>query len=146
MKSIRDSGHEIGYHSEIVDQAAIWDENAEECLRRDIDVLNRMLDIEIKGIASHGGMTGLNNLDFWQERQPSEFGILYEAYDKSDSFNLFESAFYISDSEWTRWKCYDKGKLLSEDRRSLSEHLHEKPELIYLLIHGDTYFDHNFYE
>ena len=26
LKSIRDSGHEIGYHSEIVDQAAIWDE------------------------------------------------------------------------------------------------------------------------
>ena len=74
LKSIRDSGYEIGYHSEIVDQAVIWDENAEECLRRDIDVLNRMLDIEIKGIASHGGMTGLNNLDFWQEGNHQNLG------------------------------------------------------------------------
>ena len=32
--------------------------------RRDVDVLNRILDISIRGVASHGGMTGLNNLDF----------------------------------------------------------------------------------
>ena len=62
----------------------------------DIDVLNRMLDIEIKGIASHGGMTGLNNLDFWQERQPSEFGILYEAYDKSDHLIYLNLPFILA--------------------------------------------------
>ena len=54
LKAIRDSGHEIGYHSEIVDQAAIWDEDADDCLRRDIAVLNHMLEIKIRGVASHG--------------------------------------------------------------------------------------------
>jgi len=38
LKAIRDSGHEIGYHSEIVDQAAIWDEDPADCLRRDLDI------------------------------------------------------------------------------------------------------------
>ena len=146
LKAIRDSGHEIGYHSEIVDQAAIWGEDADHCLRRDIDVLNRMLDIEIKGVASHGGMTGLNNLDFWRDREPADFGLDYEAYDKGEAFGLFDSSFYISDSEWTRWKCYDKGKLCQDDRRTFSEHIKISHPLIYLLVHSDTYFDRHIYE
>lgn len=146
LKAIRDSGHEIGYHSEIVDQAAIWSEEAAECLRRDIDVLNRMLEIHTKGIASHGGMTGLNNLDFWKIHTATEFGLAYEAYDKSDTFNLFDRAFYISDSEWNQWKCYDKGTLCQGDRRAFAEHLTDWHPLIYLLIHPDTYFDRHFYE
>lgn len=146
LKYIRDSGHEIGYHSEIIDQSVIWEEDAERCLERDIKVLNQMLDIEIKGIASHGGMTGLNNLDFWRDKKASDFGLIYEAYEESENFNLFKESFYISDSEWTRWKCYDKGKLCEGDRRSLKEHLNDKHKLIYLLIHPDTYFDGHFYE
>jgi hypothetical protein len=146
LKAIRDSGHEIGYHSEIVDQAAIWDEDAADCLRRDLEVLNHMLGIKTRGVASHGGMTGLNNLDFWKDRRATEFGVFYEAYDKSEVFNLFEKAFYISDSEWTRWKCYDKGKLCQDDRRTFGEHLASRHALIYLLIHPDTYFDRHFYE
>jgi hypothetical protein len=146
LKAIRDSGHEIGYHSEIVDQAAIWKESAEDCLRRDIDILGKMLEIEIKGVASHGGMTGLNNLDFWKERKASDFGIMYEAYDKLPSFNLFNNSVYISDSEWVQWKCYKGGELCQGDRRSFVEHIYEKHSLIYLLIHPETYFDRHIYE
>lgn len=146
LKAIRDGGHEIGYHSEIVDQAAIWDEEAADCLRRDIDALSRVVGMPIKGVASHGGMTGLNNLDFWIDHKPGDFGLLYEAYDKSPVFNLFDSSFYISDSEWTRWKCYDRGKLREGDRRSFAEHLADRHPLIYLLLHPDTYFDRHFYE
>jgi hypothetical protein len=146
LKYIRDTGHEIGYHSEIIDQAVIWDEDAAECLKRDIGVLNDMLGLKLKGVASHGGMTGLNNLDFWKNKKASDFGLLYEAYENSPTFNLFEEAFYISDSEWTRWKCYNQGKLVEGDRRSLAEHVHEGHRLIYLLIHPDTYFDRHFYE
>jgi hypothetical protein len=67
LNYIKDSGHEIGYHSEVVDQAAIWNEPPEECLVRDISILSTMLGIKVKGVASHGGMTGLNNLDFWKK-------------------------------------------------------------------------------
>lgn len=146
LKSIRDGGHEIGYHSEIIDQSAIWDENAADCLQRDLLVLNTMLNIQVKGVASHGGRTGLNNLDFFIDRKASDFGLLYEAYEKSEAFNLFDEAFYISDSEWTRWKCYDKGTLCRNDHRSFGEHVRDLHRLIYLLVHPDTYFDRHIYE
>jgi len=146
LKAIRDSGHEIGYHSEVVDQSKIWGENAADCLRRDISVLNQMLGIEIQGAASHGGMTGFNNLNFWKDRSAEEFGLLYEAYDESEQFNLFHQSFYISDSEWTQWKCYDSGVLLEGDRRSFAQHLKDEQKLVYLLIHPDTYYQTHIYE
>ncbi len=146
LKFIRDSGHEIGYHSEIIDQAAIWDEKPEDCLIRDVHVLESMLGIKVRGVASHGGMTGLNNLDFWKERTASEFGLLYEAYEKTENLDLFGESFYISDSEWTRWKCYEKGVLVTGDTRTLEEHLSNRHPLVYLLIHPDTYFERHFYE
>lgn len=146
LKRLLDEGHELGYHSEIVDQSLIWDEKAEECLKRDLKILGEMFDYKVKSVASHGGSTGFNNLDFWKERKPSEFGLLYEAYDHEPEFNLFQEAFYVSDSEWTQWKCYDKGTLLSGDRRSPKDHILDEHKLIYFLIHSDTYFDRHFYE
>ena len=146
LKAIRDSGHEIGYHSEIIDQAAIWDEDAVMCLRRDIDVLNRMLNIKVLGVASHGGMTGLNNLDFWKSHAVNEFGLKYEAYDVNENFDLFNRSLYISDSEWVRWKCYKEGALCQGDHRNFGEHVSDRHKLIYLLIHPETYYNHHAYE
>jgi hypothetical protein len=146
IKKICNSGHELGYHSEIIDQAAIWNENATDCLIRDVNIINKMFDIKITGVASHGGNTGLNNLDFWKDKKPNQFGLSYEAYENSDGFNLFHNSFYISDSEWTKWKCYKNGELCKDDRRSFREHLEDNHDLIYLLIHPDTYFDKHFYE
>ena len=138
--------HEIGYHSEVVDQSMIWSEPSEDCLKRDLDVLSRMLGIQVRGVASHGGMTGLNNLDFWKDREPADFDLTYEAYRGSKTRNLFENSLYLSDSEWTRWKCYLNGKLNKMDNRCLSEHLIDFPQVVYFLIHPDTFFDHHFYE
>lgn len=146
LKFIRDSGHEIGYHSEVIDQATIWDESAEECLVRDIKVLSTIFNIKIKGVASHGGMTGLNNLDFWKGKNPSDFGLLYEAYDRRPEFNLFYESFYISDSNWTSWKCYDRGVLIPGDIYDLGEHSRDQHPIIYSLIHPETYYDAHFYE
>jgi hypothetical protein len=91
-------------------------------------------------------MTGLNNLDFWKGRAPAEFGLKYEAYDDTAEFGLFATSFYVSDSEWTRWKCYDRGKLIAGDNRTFAEHLHDGHELVYLLIHPETYYDRHPYE
>ena len=145
VKQLQRDGHEIGYHSEIVDAGEIWGERVEECLRRDIDVFNRMYGVDIEGIASHGGFTGYNNLDFWRDREPEEFGLRYEAYD-ARTFGLFNRSLYVSDSEWTQWKCYDKGELQVDNRKSFAEHALDGRDLIYLLIHSDTYFEHHFYE
>ena len=146
IKRIIANGHELGYHSEIVDQAEIWDENPLDCLKRDIKIMEAGFGIKIKGIASHGGNTGLNNLDFWKENTAKELGFLYEAYDHQPEFNLFQEAFYVSDSEWTQWKCYDKGKLCVDDRRSLAEHAKDNHHLMHFLIHPDTYYFRHIYE
>lgn len=146
LKKMIASGHELGYHSEIVDQATIWNENPQDCLLRDIKTIETMFNIKVKGVASHGGLTGLNNLDFWKDKKATDYGLLYEAYDKEFGFNLFHDAFYISDSEWTKWKCYDKGKLIVGDNRTPSEHIVDNHELIHLLIHPDTYFFRHIYE
>ncbi len=146
IKQIISSGHELAYHSEIVDQATIWDESPVDCLKRDIEVMSQMFSVKVKGIASHGGLTGLNNLDFWDNNKASDFGLLYEVYDKQKEFNLFHECFYISDSEWTRWKCYDNGKLVNGDFRNPTEHLIDNHKIIQLLIHPDTFFDNHIYE
>lgn len=146
IKRIIANGHELGYHSEIVDQAEIWSEDPLQCLKRDISLIETGFDIKVKGIASHGGNTGLNNLDFWKNKRAKDLGFLYEAYDHEPEFNLFQEAFYISDSEWTQWKCYDKGTLQVEDRRSLSEHAKDNHSLMHFLIHPDTYYYRHIYE
>jgi len=146
VKDLINSGNEIGYHSEIIDQSHIWNESAETSLLRDIKVFNAMYDYKIKGIASHGGFTGYNNLDFWKNKNIKDYGLLYEAYDEKPSFNLFKNSFYISDSEWFRWKCYDKGVLCDGVRKTFSNHLNDDHQLIYLLIHSDTYFKNHPYE
>ena len=55
-----------------------------------------MFDFKVKGVASHGGLTGYNNLDFWQTRLPGDFGLLYEAYDETENFNLFKKDFILA--------------------------------------------------
>jgi len=139
---LKKNGFEIGYHSEITDAARIFDEPAEECLRRDLSILSAMLGQQVKGIASHGGLTGLNNLDFWQSRKPAEFGCDYEAYDPQ----LFKAGLYVSDSEWTQWKSYRFGERIPNCLLSPVDHGKNGEPYIYLLIHSDTYFDHHIYE
>lgn len=147
LKAIRDDGHEIGYHSEVIDQGAIWDEDPLACLERDMAVLRMMLNTDVVGVASHGGMTGLNNLDFWRERHARDFGLLYEAYESSGAFDLFHHSLYVTDSEWTQWKAYRNGTRLEGDRRTPVEHARvEKPPLLYMLVHPETYFDRHPYD
>jgi hypothetical protein len=146
LRRIVEEGHELGYHCEVVDQGAIWNEDETECLIRDLEILERMFNTKVRGVASHGGLTGLNNLDFWKSRNADDFGLLYEAYDTNPKFNLFNESFYVSDSEWTRWKAYNQGILIKDDRRTPSEHALDGHNLIHLLIHPDTYYQRHVYE
>jgi hypothetical protein len=146
LRGLADAGHEIGYHSEIVDQAEIWGEDAAQCLVRDLAVMEAMLGRPVTGVASHGGLTGYNNLDFWRTRAAADFGLLYEAYEETGNFALFNRSLYVTDSEYVRWKCYRNGVRAADDNRSPAEHICDKPRLLYLLIHPDTYYDRHIYE
>lgn len=146
LKFIKDSGHEIGLHTELVDSSLIWKESSSDCLFRDIYILNSMLGIQIKGSASHKDRGSSNNLDFWKNYNSRTFGLLYEAYDKEVDFNLMQESLYISDSAWTQWKCYDHGKMVTGDAYTPSYYAKKELSLIYLLIHPDTYYVEHFYE
>lgn len=147
LQKIIRSGHELGYHSEIMDVALFLNEPPEIILRRDLKILDTAFDITIHGVASHNGLTGTNNLDFWTNHNPQDFGILYEAYQNDSLFSLFNDSLYISDSEWTQWKAYRNGKLLVGDTRDPSHFAcFDQFPLIYILIHGDTFFTIHPYE
>lgn len=146
LKRILAEGHELGYHSEVLDEAAIWDEDPAACLRRDLAVLSAMVGVPVGGAASHGGLTGNNNLDFFKTHDPREFGLRYEGYENSETFALFHESRYVSDSEWTRWKAYDNGVRIPDDHRPPSAHASDGPNVLHLLLHPDTYYAHHFYE
>lgn len=146
FRSIIDSGHELGLHTETIDIATIWGEHPRDCYERDLTVFQAMFGIKSIGSAGHGGATGLNNLDFWQGHSPTDFGQSYEAYSEDESFGLFNNSSYVSDSEWTRWKSYQNGKLVEGDRRSPGEIAETRAPLIYMLIHPDSYFDRHIYD
>lgn len=146
LRALGVAGHEMGYHSEIIDQAEIWGEDPEQCLVRDLAVLQAMFGKPVRSVASHGGLTGYNNLDFWRDRSASNYGLIYEAYEERGRFALFNRSLYVTDSEIMRWKCYRDGALIEGDRRSPAEHVAERPSLVYLLVHSDTYYDRHIYE
>ena len=81
-----------------------------------------------------------------ENKKPSDFGLKYEAYDKEESFNLFNESFYISDSNGLDGNVIIEGVLQKDDDRSFAQHIENKHPLIYLLIHPDTYFDTHIYE
>lgn len=146
LKRMLAQGHEVGLHAEPIDASHIWDEPAEACLERDLAVLSLILGHKVRAVASHGGLTGYNNLDFFKGKDPSSLGLLYEGYDETPAFNLFHESRYVSDSEWTRWKAYDQGKKLEGDTRTPSAHAADAPPVLHLLLHTDTYFHHHCYE
>ena len=146
MRDAIDHGHEIGYHSEIVDESIIWDESPDDCLVRDLSILEKLLDIKIHGIASHGGKTNLNNLSFWEHRRPEEFGLKYEAYSTTNGKNAFSSGIYVSDSEDIRWKSYKFGKLMKDNLCPPSYFATEQHPFINMLIHPDVYYAYHPYE
>lgn len=136
VKRLVSAGHEVTLHSEIIDTAQICCEDAADLLRKEVRLFEDFFHTKVYGVASHGDMTPYNNLDFWQEHRPEEFGLLYEAYDPP----LWNACRYVSDSEFNRWKSYDDGVLRSGDRRHPVEHFADRPNTIYLLTHPISHY------
>ena len=136
-------GHEIGLHSELMDAQGLLELDGASLLRAELHLLETLLKTKIHGTAAHGDMTPFNNLHFWRSHAPAEFGLIYEAYDPQ----LWNHCRYVSDSEWTRWKSYDDGALREGDRRTPLEHvLEDSPNVLYLLTHPESWYEHYIHE
>ena len=134
--------YEIGLHSEVIDCGNIFNKNYSECLISDIKILETILGSKFYGLASHGGLTGYNNLDFWKNNNPNNFNLMYEAYDRS----LFDNCFYTSVLLLSGWKCYNKGNLIEDDKRCLCEHIKDDHRLMYNVIHPIKFYERHVYE
>ena len=134
LRYIKDSGNEIGLHSEIIDCNKIFSYLPEYCLKKDVDILNIILNINIKGLASHNNVNENNNLDFWKSNDPKNFNLIYEAYNPI----LFNN-FYTSDSLVTKWKCYNSGIEITGDNRCICDHLKDNHRIVYCLTHPVQY-------
>ncbi|QIW09662.1 hypothetical protein [Francisella sp. LA112445] len=143
MQELISIGCEIGLHTELEDIGGYCNINKVKLLKQEIKLFETLFDIKVYGTASHGDMTHYNNLDFWKTHSYSDFGLLYEAYDKQ----LWNNCRYVSDSEWTRWKAYENGRLLGNDRRTPSEHIIEdKPKVLHILTHPESWYEGYIYE
>ena len=143
FRSLIADGHEVGLHTEMMDAQGYLGVDGSALLRTELQLIESLLSTKIFGTASHGDMTAYNNLHFWKTHTPADFGLLYEAYDSL----LWDHCRYVSDSEWTRWKSYEGGKLLGGDNRSpLDLAREDAPPLIYLLTHPESWYEHYIHE
>ncbi len=143
IKDLISIGCEIGLHTELEDLKGYCNLNQVNILKKEIELFETIFDIKIYGTASHGDMTHYNNLDFWKNHKAEGFGLLYEAYDNK----LWDNCRYVSDSEWTQWKAYENGKLLENDKRTPIEHIiEEKPTILHLLTHPESWYERYIYE
>ncbi|WP_419765644.1 MAG: hypothetical protein ACNI28_03700 [Arcobacter sp.] len=135
-------GCEIGVHTELEDVNGYCGIDNLKLLKEEIKLFEVLFQIKIYGTASHGDRTPFNNLDFWKNNSPKDFGLIYEAYDKK----LWDNCLYVSDSEWTQWKSYRNGKLLEDDRRTPIEHMIDNPKIMHLLTHPESWYNNYIYE
>ena len=143
IKKLISIGCEIGLHTELEDAAGYCSIKRKELLRQEIKLFETIFGVQIFGTASHGDMTHYNNLDFWKTHSAEDFQLLYEAYDEK----LWNHCRYISDSEWTRWKSYENGILIKNDRRTPIQHMDEdKPRVLHLLTHPESWYDSYIHE
>lgn len=142
IQDLVSAGHEIGLHTELIDAQGHCDIDAPALLRREVDLLETITGTKVHGTASHGDMTAFNNLDFWNCHDPAEFGLMYEAYDK----RLWNACRYVSDSEWVRWKAYQDGVLIVDDRRTPAEHAKDGVPVLHVLTHPESWYDRYIYE
>jgi hypothetical protein len=136
-------GCEVGLHTELEDVGEYCHIDKKSLLKKEIELFETIFSIKLYGTASHGDVTHYNNINFWKSNKSSDFGLLYEAYDKK----LWDNCRYISDSEWTRWKAYENGKLLKNDRRTPIEHIIDDDfKILHLLTHPESWYDRYIYE
>jgi peptidoglycan/xylan/chitin deacetylase (PgdA/CDA1 family) len=143
-KLLKNQGHEIGLHHDAMVAADILRISPLEAFLMQKSILEISAGVKILGSASHGSRYPRNNQDLFSMLTLPELDLRYQAYDQEPG-GLFGESRYVSDSEWTQWKSYSRGKLLTNDLRGPELHATES-DLLYVLIHPDTYYERHSFE
>ena len=79
IREISSMGHEVGYHYEVMAKAKGDAQKAKVIFQGDLERLRAICDI--RTACMHGSPSSdKNNLDFWNYANPSNFGLMGEAY------------------------------------------------------------------
>lgn len=88
IRQIAASGHEIGYHYEVMDRAKGDPGRAERTFAAELGQLRSLADI--RTACMHGNpLTHWDNRDFWKTHTPAQYGLLAEAYLSFDDPTLY---------------------------------------------------------
>lgn len=135
---IDNAGHEVGLHHDAIVASDILKISPIQAFWMQKKILELAIGKKILGSASHGSRYPMNNQDLFSHFSLEQLDLHYQAYDMEPGGLFFESR-YVSDSEWTRWKAYDCGRLLDNDPRAPELHALDS-NLLYVLVHPDTYY------
>jgi peptidoglycan/xylan/chitin deacetylase (PgdA/CDA1 family) len=143
-RQLIDSGHEIGLHHDSMVAANILDLPPIDAFLMQKEILEKATGCRVLGTASHGSRFPENNQDLFLSQNLIDLDLEYQAYE-TNAGGLFAESRYVSDSEWTQWKSYDHGVLIENDLRSPELHA-EETDLLYILIHPDTFYQRHSFE
>ena len=146
LREISSLGHEVGYHYEVLSKAGGNPERARKIFVKELSYLRAF--VEVQTASMHGSpLSRWNNLSFWKNSSPEDFGLMGEAY---LSFERFSGAIYLSETGGA-WNSGDNlrdrfspggpvmpGPFSSTDE--LTAFLGKKPSpQIYLLVHPNRW-------
>jgi hypothetical protein len=79
IEQIKDRGHEVGYHYEVLSKAKGDYEKAVELFEQELSEFRKIVDV--KTICMHGSpLSKYDNRDLWKRYDFKDFGIVGEAY------------------------------------------------------------------
>jgi len=108
VRKIAALGHEIGYHYEVLSKAKGDQEKARRIFAKELAWMRRI--VEVRTAAQHGNpLSPWDNLSFWHNNHPGDFGLAGEAY---LSFRSLPRVSYITDTG----RCWNSEKDNLRDR------------------------------
>lgn len=132
IRKIREMGHEIGYHYEVLDKAGGDFERAIELFEKELKQFQE-LGIDVKTICMHGNpLTGYRNTDLWNHYDFKEFGIIGEPYLSID----YTQVVYFSDTGRT-WSGQYSVKDFVNTKNPYSTGVKNTDDIIQLIREGE---------
>jgi len=99
IKMIRDMGHEIGYHYEVLDKAKGDKEKAIDLFEKELKIFREI--VVVKTVCMHGNpLAKWSNRDLWEKYDFRDFELIGEPYLSID----YNKVLYLSDTGriWNR--------------------------------------------